>query len=125
LHDTDTEAAGVWDPTHKACSFHQIEDFEPRQQGMPRAMLLNAKGDRLFVTTANQGFVNRYDHSNPRHPTFLKTIAAAAGAHQCLLLPDARSLFVQNNLLNREGLRDGSSTVIDLKQEKFWEASIR
>jgi DNA-binding beta-propeller fold protein YncE len=110
--------AGVWDDKGKAFSFYQIDNFEPRQQGMPLEMLYNATGDRLFVTTAKPGFVNLYDNSDPRHPKFLKTIAAAAGAHHSVLSPDERYLFVQNSLLNLEGLSDGSITVIDLKQDK-------
>jgi DNA-binding beta-propeller fold protein YncE len=110
--------AGNWDPKRKAFSFHQIDDFGPRQQGMPLEMLYNAKGDRLFVTTAKPGFVNLYDNSDPTQPKFLKTIAAAAGAHHAVLSPDERYLFVQNSLLNLEGLSDGSITVIDLKQNK-------
>ncbi len=110
--------AGVWDPKNKTFSFHQIDDFGLRQQGMPLEMLYNAKGDRLFVTTAKPGFVNLYDNSDPRQPKFLKTIAAAAGAHHSVLSPDERYLFVQNSLLNLDGLSDGSITVIDLKQDK-------
>ncbi len=110
--------AGVWDPKRQAFSFHEIDDFGPRQQGMPLEMLYNAKGDRLFVTTAKPGFVNLYDNSDPRQPKFLKTIAAASGAHHSVLSPDERYLFVQNSLLNLEGLSDGSITVIDLKDEK-------
>ncbi len=109
--------AGVWDPANKAFSFYQIDDFGPRQQGMPLEMLYNAKGDRLFVTTAKPGFVNLYDNSDPRQPKFLKTIAAAAGAHHSVLSPDERYLFVQNSLLNLDGLSDGSITVIDLKAD--------
>jgi hypothetical protein len=108
--------AGVWDPKRKVFSFYQIDDFGPRQQGMPLEMLDSANGDRLFVTTANPGFVNLYDKRNPRRPKFLKAIAAAAGAHHTVLSPDERYLFVQNSLLNLEGLSDGSITVIDLKQ---------
>ena len=110
--------AGVWDSASRAFAFHQIDDFGSRGQGMPLEMLYNAKGDRLFVTTAKPGFVNVYDNSNPRQPQFLKTIAAAAGAHHAVLSPDERYLFVQNSLLNLEGLSDGSITVIDLKQDK-------
>jgi DNA-binding beta-propeller fold protein YncE len=110
--------AGVWNPESKAFSFHQIDDFEPRQQGMPLEMLYSRKGDRLFVTTAKPGFVNLYDNSNPKRPKFLKAIAAAAGAHHSLLSPDERYLFVQNSLLNLDGLSDGSITVIDLKTDK-------
>lgn len=110
--------AGVWDPKTKAFSFHQVDDFGPREQGMPLEMLYNAKGDRLFVTTAKPGFVNLYDNSDPKHPKFLKTIPAAAGAHHTVLSPDERYLFVQNSLLNLEGMSDGSITVIDLKNDK-------
>ena len=110
--------AGVWDPASKAFSFHQVDDFGSRQQGMPLEMLYNAKGDRLFVTTAKPGFINLYDNSNPRQPKFLKTIAAAAGAHHSVLSPDERYLFVQNSFLNLDGMNDGSITVIDLKADK-------
>ena len=55
--------AGVWDPKSKAFSFYQIDDFGPRQQGMPLEMLYNKKGDRLYVTTAKPGFVNLYDNT--------------------------------------------------------------
>jgi len=115
----DTLWAGVWDPASHAFAFHQIDDFGPRKQGMPLEMMYNAKGDRLFVTTAKPGFVNLYDNSDPQKPKFLKTIAAAAGAHHAVLSPDERYLFVQNSLLNLEGLSDGSITVIDLKQDKI------
>ena len=109
--------AGVWDPASKAFSFHQVDDFGPRAQGMPLEMLYNARGDRLFVTTAKPGYVNLYDNSDPRRPTFLKTIPAAAGAHHSVLSPDERYLFVQNSLLNLDGLSDGSITVIDLRSD--------
>jgi hypothetical protein len=110
--------AGVWDPKTKTFSFNQIDDFGPREQGMPLEMMYNAKGDRLYVTTAKPGFVNLYDNRDPRQPKFLKTIPAAAGAHHTVLSPDERYLFVQNSLLNLEGMSDGSITVIDLKTDK-------
>ena len=108
--------AGTWDPTTKAFTFAQIDDFGPRQQGMPLEMLYNAKGDRLYVTTAKPGFVNVYDNSNPRQPTFLQAIPAAPGAHHSVLSPDEHYLFVQNSLLNLDGISDGSITVIDLEK---------
>ena len=110
--------AGVWDPASRTFSFHQVDDFGSRQQGMPLEMLYNAKGDRLFVTTAKPGFVNLYDNSDPQQPKFLKTIAAAGGAHHSVLSPDERYLFVQNSFLNLDGMNDGSITVIDLKADK-------
>ena len=110
--------AGVWDPKTKSFSFSQVDDFGPRDQGMPLEMMYNKKGDRLFVTTAKPGFVNLYDNSDPRRPKFLKTIATAGGAHHTVLSPDERYLFVQNSFLNLEGMSDGSITVIDLKNDK-------
>jgi DNA-binding beta-propeller fold protein YncE len=110
--------AGVWDPKAQAFSFTQVDDFGAKDQGMPLEMLYNAKGDRLYVTTAKPGFVNLYDNSDPRQPKFLKSIPAAPGAHHSVLSPDERYLFVQNSLLNLEGMSDGSITVIDLKNEK-------
>ena len=108
--------AGVWDPTTSSFSFHEVDDFGPRQQGVPLEMLYNARGDRLFVTTAKPGFVNVYDNRDPRHPTFLQAIPAANGAHHSLLSPDEHYLFVQNSLLNLDGMSDGSVTVIDLQK---------
>ena len=110
--------AGIWDPHTQAFSFKQIDDFGAREQGMPLEMLYNAKGDRLYVTTAKPGFVNLYDNTDPRQPKFLKAIPAAPGAHHTVLSPDERYLFVQNSLLNLEGMSDGSITVIDLTQDK-------
>jgi hypothetical protein len=83
---------------------------------MPLEMLYNAKGDRLYVTTAKPGFVNLYDNTDPRQPKFLQAIPAAPGAHHTVLSPDERYLFVQNSLLNLHGMSDGSVTVIDLGQ---------
>jgi hypothetical protein len=110
--------AGVWDPKSKSFSFSQVDDYGPREQGMPLEMMYNKKGDRLFVTTAKPGFVNLYDNSDPRQPKFLKAIPAAGGAHHTVLSPDERYLFVQNSFLNLEGMSDGSITVIDLKGDK-------
>ena len=110
--------AGLWDPSSKSFSFTQIDDFGPRQQGVPLEMLYNARGDRLYITTAKPGFVNLYDNSNPRQPKFLKALPAAEGAHHTVLSPDERYLFVQNSLLNLEGMSDGSITVIDLQEDK-------
>jgi DNA-binding beta-propeller fold protein YncE len=110
--------AGIWDPKAQSFSFYQVDDFGAREQGMPLEMLYNAKGDRLYVTTAKPGFVNLYDTTDPREPKFLQAIPAAPGAHHSVLSPDERYLFVQNSLLNLEGLSDGSITVIDLTKGK-------
>jgi hypothetical protein len=86
--------AGIWDPKTQSFSFNQVDDFGVREQGMPLEMLYNAKGDRLYVTTAKPGFVNLYDNTDPRQPKFLKAIPAAPGAHHTVLSPDERYLFV-------------------------------
>jgi DNA-binding beta-propeller fold protein YncE len=108
----------AWDPKTKSFSFEQIDDYGPREQGVPLEMLYNRKADRLYVTTAKPGFVNIYDNTDPRHPKFLKAIPAAPGAHHLVLSPDERYLFVQNSLLNLEGMSDGSITVIDLPKQE-------
>lgn len=104
----------AWDSRSKGFTFEQIDDYGPRGQGVPLEMLYNRKADRLYVTTAKPGSVNIYDNSDPRHPKFLKAIPAAAGAHHLVLSPDEGYLFIQNSLLNLEGMSDGSITVIDL-----------
>jgi hypothetical protein len=106
--------AAAWESKSKGFTFEQVDDYGPRGQGVALEMLYNGKGDRLFVTTAKPGHVNIYDNSDPRHPKFLKAIPAAAGAHHLVLSPDERYLFVQNSLLNLEGMNDGSITVIDV-----------
>ena len=104
----------VWNPTTRAFAFRQVDDFTPRRQGMPLEMAHNAKADRLYVTTAKPGHVNVYDISDPQTPRFLRAIPAAPGAHHLVFSPDERYLFVQNSLLNLQGMSDGSITVIDL-----------
>ena len=104
----------AWDAGSKSFAFEQVDDYGPRGQGVPLEMLYNKKGDRLYVTTAKPGSVNIYDNSDPRRPKFLQTIPAAPGAHHLVLSPDEHYLFVQNSLLNLEGMSDGSITVIDL-----------
>ncbi|MBX3234585.1 MAG: YncE family protein [Nitrospiraceae bacterium] len=107
---------GVWNASTKTFSFQQVDDYAARQQGVPLEMMYNAKADRLYVTTAKPGFVNIYDNSDPAKPKFLQAIPAAAGAHHTVLSPDERYLFVQNSLLNLDGMSDGSVTVIDLQE---------
>lgn len=110
--------AGIWDPKTRSFSFNQVDDFSAKEQGMPLEMLYNAKGDRLYVTTAKPGFVNLYDNTDPRQPKFLQAIPTAPGAHHSVLSPDERYLFVQNSFLNLEGMNDGSITVIDMTRGK-------
>ena len=116
-----TEAAlwrGIWDAARKAFDFRVADDLGKRGQGFPLEMEFNAKGDRLYVTSAKPGVVNVYDVADPAQPRFLRTIPAAPGAHHLVFSPDEKYLFVQNSFLNLPGMDDGSITVIDVDQGK-------
>jgi len=109
---------GVWDAARKAFDFRVVDDLGKRGQGFSLEMEFNAKGDRLYVTSAKPGVVNVYDVADPAQPRFLRTIPAAPGAHHLVFSPDEKYLFVQNSLLNLPGMDDGSITVIDVAQGK-------
>ncbi|MBI2203503.1 MAG: YncE family protein [Candidatus Rokubacteria bacterium] len=109
---------GVWDAARKAFAFRAVDDLAKRGQGFALEMEFNAAGDRMYVSVAQPGVVNVYDVANPVEPKFLRTIAAAPGAHHLVFSPDEKYLFVQNSLLNLPGMDDGSITVIDVAQGK-------
>lgn len=109
---------GVWDAARKAFDFRAVDDLAKRGQGFALEMEFNAAGDRMYVSVAQPGVVNVYDVANPVEPKFLRTIAAAPGAHHLVFSPDEKYLFVQNSLLNLPGMDDGSITVIDVAQGK-------
>ena len=109
---------GTWDAGKKTFDFKVADPLVPRGQGYPLEMEFNGKGDRLYVSVAQPGVVNVYDIAVPAQPKFLRTIAAAAGAHHLVFSPDEKYLFVQNSLLNLPGMDDGSITVIDVAQGK-------
>ena len=74
----------------------------------PRATALRHHGEA--------GLQNVYDSSDPRHPKFLQAISCRPTApHHSCFSPDEHYPFVQNSLLNLEGMSDGSVTVIDLQ----------
>ena len=108
----------MWDGARKTFDFRVADDLGKRGQGFALEMEFNAKGDRLYVTSAKPGVVNVYDVADPAQPRFLRTIPAAPGAHHLVFSPDEKYLFVQNSLLNLPGMDDGSITVIDVAQGK-------
>jgi DNA-binding beta-propeller fold protein YncE len=108
----------VWKPTTKTFAFRQVDDFTARGNRIPLEIEHNRKEDRLYVTTAKPGHVNVYDISDVQNPKFLKAIPAAPGAHHLVFSPDERYLFVQNSLMNRPGMSDGSITVIDVAKSE-------
>jgi hypothetical protein len=97
----------------------QAFDFGSVKSGVPLEMYVNAKGDRLYVTTAKPGHFHIFDISkDPKAPKLLKTLPAAEGAHHVAFTKDWRYAFVQNALLSLPGMSDGSITVIDLQKEE-------
>lgn len=109
--------AAHWDPAKMEFAFRQAFDFNPLKQGVALEIYFNAKGDRLYVTTASPGHLNIFDISqDPEKPRLLKSIPAAGGAHHVAFSPEGRYAFVQNSLLNLEGMSDGSISVIDLQK---------
>ncbi|MFB5614350.1 MAG: hypothetical protein ACE5RI_04550, partial [Candidatus Nitrosomaritimum yanchengensis] len=74
---------------------------------------IGPKGN-LFVSFAVPGVVNEYSLENPEQPELLRTLPAMPGAHHTLFSQDGQYMFVQNNLLNLDGLNSGTISVVDL-----------
>lgn len=111
--------AGTWDNSNKNFKFQQVFDFNPLKQGVPLEIYFNHKHDRMYITTANPGYLNIFDISQPKQPKLLKAIPTAGGAHHVVFSPDEHYAFVQNSFLNLPQMDDGSISVVDLvKLEK-------
>lgn len=110
----NTVWAGVWNGNDRDFKFQQIYDFNPGKQGVPLEIYFNRNHDRMFITTANPGYLNVFDISKPTQPKLLKAIPTAGGAHHVAFSPDERYAFVQNSFLNLPQMDDGSITVVDL-----------
>jgi DNA-binding beta-propeller fold protein YncE len=109
----------TWNPAKKDFDVAQVHDFSEQKAGVPLEMYFNAKGDRMYVTTAKPGQLHVFDLSaGPGKPRLVKSIAAAEGAHHVAFTKDGRYAYVQNALLNLPGMSDGSVTIIDLKEQK-------
>lgn len=112
--------AGVWDSSDSQFKFRQVFDFVPTQQGVPLEIYFNHKHDKMFITTANPGYLDVFDISRPTQPKLLKAIPTAGGAHHVVFSPDEHYAFVQNSFLNLPNMDDGSISVIDLhKMQKI------
>ena len=108
-----------WNPKTKKFDGAKAYDFSKVKAGVPLEMYFNAKGDRMYLTTAKPGAMHIFDVSqDPMKPKLLKTIKAGEGAHHVAITKDEKLAFVQNALLNLPGMSDGSITVIDLNAEK-------
>ncbi|NIW77343.1 MAG: hypothetical protein GWN08_19180 [Gemmatimonadetes bacterium] len=109
----------TWQPARREFAFAPFGDVGPLGQGVPLEIYFNKTGDRAYLSTAKPGHLNVYDVSDATNPKHLAAIPAAAGAHHMVFSPDGRYAFVQNSLLNLDGMSDGSISVIDLeKREK-------
>jgi len=107
-----------WNPKTSRFSPSKVFDFTSVKQGVPLEMYFNAKGNRLFVTTAKPGAFHIFDISEgPTKPKLLKSLKVAEGAHHVAFTKDEKLAFVQNALLNLPGMSDGSITVVDLEAQ--------
>jgi DNA-binding beta-propeller fold protein YncE len=108
-----------WNAKAKTFDPSEIFDFQSLKQGVPLELYFNAKGDRLYVTTAKPGALHIFDiGSNPMKPKLLNSLDAGEGAHHVAITKDEKLAFVQNALLNLPGMSEGTITVIDLEQGK-------
>jgi len=108
----------TWNKGKKDFDVAQVHDFNEQKIGVPLEIYFNAKGDRMYVTTAKPGHLHIFDTSKAGEPKLMKSIATAEGAHHVAFTKDWKYAFVQNALLNLPGMSDGSVTIIDLKEEK-------
>lgn len=103
-----------WDPESESFAFRQGFDFAALGQGMALEVYFDEEAEKAYVTTASPGHVNAFDISDPRNPRHLGAVATAPGAHHMAFSADGALAFVQNGLMNIDGINDGSITVVDL-----------
>ncbi len=104
-----------WQTESEEFAFREEFRFDELGQGMTLEVYFNAEGDRAYVTSAMPGHLNAFDITDPRAPEHLWAAEAAGGAHHLVFSPDGSRAYVQNSLLNIEGMNDGSISVIDLE----------
>lgn len=103
----------VWDEQTKSFEPKLVDDGTVREHTWPLGLSIGPKGN-LYVVFASPGVVNEYSLQNPEQPELLRTLPAEPGAHHILFSEDGRYMFVQNNLLNLDGLNSGTISVVDL-----------
>jgi DNA-binding beta-propeller fold protein YncE len=102
----------VWDEQTKSFESKLVDDGTEREQSWPLDLNVGPNGN-LYVSFAIPGVVNEYSLENPEQPELLRTLPAQPGAHHVLFSEDSKYMFVQNNLLNLDGLNSGTISVID------------
>jgi len=90
-----------------------VDSGESRGESWPLEPIFGPDG-HLYVSWALPGVVNVYSIENLIEPKLIRTLPADAGAHHIDFSPDGKYMFVQNNLLNLDGLNAGTITVVDL-----------
>jgi len=103
----------VWDEQTESFAPKLVDDGAEREHSWPLDLNIGPKGN-LFVSFAVPGVVNEYSLENPEQPELLRTLPAMPGAHHTLFSQDGQYMFVQNNLLNLDGLNSGTISVVDL-----------
>ena len=107
-----------WQKDSETFEFYEAFRFDEIGQSMTLEVYFNAEGDRAYVTSANPGHLNAFDITDPRAPKHLWATETAGGAHHLVFSPDGKLAYVQNSLLNIEGMNDGSISVVDLETGK-------
>ena len=102
----------VWDEQTKSFEAKLVDDGTEREHSWPLDLNVGPNGN-LYVSFAIPGVVNEYSLENPEQPELLRTLPAQPGAHHVLFSEDSKYMFVQNNLLNLDGLNSGTISVID------------
>ncbi len=108
----------IWNDETKTFDPKLVDDGKIRDQNMPLDIIFGPNGN-LYVSFATPGVVNEYSLENPKQPKLLRTLPVQHGAHHILFSPDKQYMFVQNNLLNLEGINAGTISVVDFKTGKL------
>jgi len=103
-----------WDEQTESFDAKLVDDGAAREHSWPLDLNIGPNGN-LFVSFAVPGVVNEYSLEKPDRPELVRSLPAQPGAHHTLFSDDGKYIFVQNNLLNLEGLNSGTISVIDFK----------
>jgi len=109
----------TWNPKTKDFDVAEAIDLAPHDGGVPLEMYFVDGGKTMYLTTANPGLLHILDLSaDPKKPKLVKSMKTGQGAHHVGITRDGRWGFVQNSFINLPGMRDGSVSVVDLKEQK-------
>jgi len=101
-----------WQENSQSFTPTMVYDGSTKDQSWPLDLNIGPNGN-LFISFAIPGVVNEYDLENPEQPLLLRTLPAMPGAHHVIFSQDGKYMFVQNNLLNLDGLNSGTISVVD------------